>query len=126
MIARWTTQAKRLRHRVHALWIAYRDPRTPAVAKIVATIVVGYALSPIDLIPDVIPLLGYLDDFVLIPLGVALAIRLIPGEVWADALAEADRAAPAAGSTGRIAAVAVVALWLVAAAGTLLLLYRWL
>jgi uncharacterized membrane protein YkvA (DUF1232 family) len=126
MIARWTTRARQLRRLTRALWIAYRDPRTPLAAKIVAAIVIGYALSPIDLIPDVIPVLGYLDDLVLVPLGVALAVRLIPTTVWQDALAEADRASPETGTAGRIAAVVIVALWLAAAVAAVLLLRRWL
>lgn len=126
MIDRWQARAQRLRRLVRALWIAWHDPRTPLTARVVAAIVVGYALSPIDLIPDVIPVLGYLDDLILIPLGVALAARLIPAEVWADALAEADLAAPNAGRAGRIAAAVIVALWLALAVTAVLLLRRWL
>ena len=71
-------RAKRLKSEMHALYLAARDPRTPWYAKVLATFVVGYVLSPIDLIPDFIPVLGYLDDLVIVPAGIALLIRLIP------------------------------------------------
>ena len=90
MIDRWKRWAKQLKSLITALSNAYRDPRTPWPARIVALCVVGYALSPIDLIPDPIPVLGYLDDLILLPLGVALAVRLIPDAVWAEARAQAD------------------------------------
>ncbi len=81
--------AQRLEHEVYALYWAYRDPRIPWYARSLAVLVVAYALSPIDLIPDFIPLLGYLDDLILVPLGIALALKLIPAEVMADARARA-------------------------------------
>jgi uncharacterized membrane protein YkvA (DUF1232 family) len=67
-----------------AVWFAYRDPRTPWYAKIWAALVAGYAFSPIDLIPDFIPIIGYLDDAIIVPLGVLIAIKLIPKDVMAD------------------------------------------
>ena len=67
-----------------AVWFAYRDPRTPWYAKIWSAIVVGYAFSPIDLIPDFIPIIGYLDDAIIVPLGIMIAIKLIPKEVMID------------------------------------------
>jgi uncharacterized membrane protein YkvA (DUF1232 family) len=70
--------ARHLRREVGALYFAARDPRTPLLAKVVAIAVVAYASSPIDLIPDFIPVLGYLDDIILVPLGIMLAVRLIP------------------------------------------------
>jgi uncharacterized membrane protein YkvA (DUF1232 family) len=80
-IERWKHWAKHLQGEVYALYLAYRHPRVPWYAKVFAACVVGYAFSPIDLIPDFIPVLGYLDDLVLIPLGVALALRMIPQPV---------------------------------------------
>lgn len=81
-MARWIDTAKAwarsVKRDVVALWMAARDPRTPIAAKLVAASVAAYALSPIDLIPDFIPVLGYLDDVVLVPLGILLAVRLIP------------------------------------------------
>lgn len=81
-MSRWRQWAATLRQNTYALWLAARDPRVPWIAKLVLAVVVGYALSPIDLIPDFIPVLGYLDDLLLLPLGIALAIRLIPPTVW--------------------------------------------
>lgn len=93
--------------------IAARDPRTPWPARILAAVVVAYALSPIDLIPDFIPVLGYLDDLFLVPLGIWLVLRLIPGEVMADARRQAaDMERPGKSLWGL---ALVVALWLAAA-----------
>lgn len=96
--------------------IAARDPRTPWPARAVAALVVAYALSPIDLIPDFIPVLGYLDDLVLVPLGIWLVLRMIPPEVMADAR-QAARAADRPGKS-RWGLVIVVALWVAAAVVT--------
>ena len=85
MLDSWKARAKALKTEIHALVIASRDARTPWTAKVCVALVVAYALSPIDLIPDFIPVVGYLDDLILLPLGIALAIRLIPAEVMDDA-----------------------------------------
>ncbi|WP_346354045.1 YkvA family protein [Azotosporobacter soli] len=77
-------QLKNLKGEVYILYLALRDPRTPLLAKLVTAVVVGYALSPIDLIPDFIPVIGYLDDFIVIPLGVWLALKLIPQAIITD------------------------------------------
>lgn len=110
MIAALRRRAGELKRETYALHLAYRDPRTPWIARIVAGCVVAYAFSPLDLIPDFVPVLGYLDDLVLVPLGVALALRLIPPAVMADCRARARAA------TGRphswTAAAAIVAIWL--------------
>ncbi len=82
--------AKTLKADILALWFAYRDSRTPWYAKLWAAMVVGYAFSPIDLIPDFIPVLGYLDDVILLPMGILVAIRLIPKEVLADSRRKAQ------------------------------------
>ena len=79
--ARWKARARALKLETWAVYLACRDPRTPWTARLVALCVVGYALSPIDLVPDFIPVLGYLDDLILVPLGLALALRLIPRAV---------------------------------------------
>jgi uncharacterized membrane protein YkvA (DUF1232 family) len=78
-------KSDRLRAEIRALVMAYRDPRTPWYARVCAALVLAYALSPIDLIPDFIPVLGYLDDLVLIPLGITLTLRLMPPQVMQDA-----------------------------------------
>ena len=80
----WRRWARQLKIEVYALYLAYRDPRVPWYARLVAVCVVGYAFSPIDLIPDPIPVLGYLDDLVLVPLGILLAVRLIPPKVMRE------------------------------------------
>lgn len=76
--------ASALKENTYALYLASRDPRVPILAKVIIGLVVAYALSPIDLIPDFIPLVGYLDDLILLPLGIWLSIRLIPQEVWRE------------------------------------------
>jgi uncharacterized membrane protein YkvA (DUF1232 family) len=106
--------ARALQRDVVALWIAGRDRRVPWHAKAVAAAVAAYALSPIDLIPDFIPVLGYLDDLILVPLGIALAVRLIPPKLMAEFRAEATRREALPRS--RAAATGIVALWLGAAA----------
>jgi uncharacterized membrane protein YkvA (DUF1232 family) len=83
------SQARKLRAETYALYLAYRDPRTPWYARAWAGLVLAYAFSPLDLIPDFIPLLGYLDDLLLVPAGIALALRLIPPEVMAESRAKA-------------------------------------
>jgi uncharacterized membrane protein YkvA (DUF1232 family) len=94
-----------------ALWKLFKHPETPWAPKLVAIAVLGYALSPIDLIPDFIPVLGLLDDVVLLPLGVALAVRLTPAHLWQARLAEAQAGAE---TLPRIiwGAVAVMMVWL--------------
>ena len=106
--------AKTLKRDVVALWIAARDPRTPLAAKLVAGAIAAYALSPIDLIPDFIPVLGYLDDLLIVPLGIMLAVRLVPPQLMAEFRAEAS--AREARPMSHLGAVAIVALWLTAAA----------
>jgi uncharacterized membrane protein YkvA (DUF1232 family) len=110
-LKRW---AQRLRVEVYALYLAYKDPRVPWYARAFAAVVVAYAFSPIDLIPDPIPVLGYLDDLVIIPLGVALAIKMIPPQILAECRAEARGTKDK--PVGRVAAAVVVALWIALAA----------
>ena len=115
----WRQRARQLKTETYALYLACRDPRTPWYARLVVAGVVAYALSPIDLIPDFIPVIGLLDDLVLLPLGIALVLRLIPPEAMADgrARAEAILALPRNIAAG----VVIVLLWL----GVLLLLGLW-
>jgi uncharacterized membrane protein YkvA (DUF1232 family) len=94
------------------LYFAYQDPRMPGLARVVAAGVIGYAFSPIDLIPDPIPILGYPDDLVLLPWGVALAVKLIPAPIWTDAQTQATRALHPGKPTNWIAAAVIVALWI--------------
>lgn len=83
-------RAKKLKQDIPALFLALKDKETPIIAKIFAGITVGYALSPIDLIPDFIPVLGYLDDVILLPLFVIITLKFIPSHVWERCLEEAD------------------------------------
>ena len=102
--------AKALKRDAHAVWLAARDPRTPWYAKALAIAVAGYAFSPIDLIPDFVPVLGYLDDLILVPVGLWLVLKLIPAEVLADHRAAAEAAAER--PVSRAAVVGVVAVWI--------------
>lgn len=106
------TESIELRGR--AVFLASRDPRVPLVAKLFAAVVAAYAFSPIDLIPDVIPVLGLLDDLVLIPLGIAVVVRLIPRDVWQECLAAAQRKMDVPRS--RAGLVAVLLAWAAALA----------
>ena len=102
--------ARSLRRDVLALYLASRDPRTPWLVKVLIVAIVAYALSPIDLIPDFIPILGYLDDAILVPLAIWLVIRMIPREVMAEHRARA--ASAPARPASRIAAAVVITIWL--------------
>ena len=113
-IRRLESWARRLKVEVYALYLAYKDQRVPWYARVFAAVVVGYAFSPIDLIPDVVPVFGYLDDLILIPLGVALAIKLIPPHVLAECRQEARDAKDR--PVNRVAAVVVVVVWIAMAA----------
>ena len=97
---------------VHAIYLASRDPRVPWYAKALGIAVAAYALSPIDLIPDFIPVLGYLDDLIIVPLGIALVVRLIPSDVMAEHRAQA--AAAQNRPVSLAGAIAVIAAWLAA------------
>lgn len=89
-IGKLKNRIQQLRHEILALWFAARDPQTPWYAKALALLVTAYAFSPIDLIPDFIPIIGYLDDLVLIPAGISLCIKLIPSEVMQRCREKAD------------------------------------
>ena len=110
------TWAQILKQNTYALYLAYKEPRVPLLAKMLIGIVVAYALSPIDLIPDFIPLIGYLDDLLLLPIGVWLAIKLIPDTVWAEcqrSVQQQDLKLP----KNRGAAIVIVIIWLMAIIG---------
>jgi uncharacterized membrane protein YkvA (DUF1232 family) len=105
-----------LQNETFALYLAGRHPRTPWYAKAFIAGVVAYAISPIDLIPDFIPVLGYLDDLILVPLGIVIAIRMIPPDVLAECRDRAHGANIGVGSAGRIAPLEVIGIWLIFAA----------
>ena len=112
----WKDRVKELKRETFTLYLACRHPRAPWYAKLLALIVVAYALSPIDLIPDFIPVLGYLDDLILIPLGLMLVIRLIPADVLAECRQKSGEIVGRATRAGKIAAVVIVTIWLLTAA----------
>ena len=119
-LKRWATS---LKHSVGALYLAGRDPRVPLAAKFIIALTVAYAMSPIDLIPDAIPVIGYLDDLILIPIGVWLALRLIPDEVWQECQQQA-REHPLNLKENRTAAAVIIIVWIIAAAALAAWLYR--
>lgn len=105
---------RRLKRNLYALYLAMRDPRVPRLPKLVIGLVVAYALSPIDLIPDFIPVLGWLDDLVILPAGIWLAIRLLPEKVWEECLARATRGGRRL-RRSLLAGVVIVFIWIGAA-----------
>jgi len=124
VLERFKVWSRVVRRDAHALYLAARDPRVPWYAKAVAFGTAAYAASPIDLIPDFIPILGYVDDLVIVPAGLALALRLIPPDVMQEhrelAALAADR------PISKAAACIIVAIWVAAFSVGSLVLYRWL
>jgi len=123
MLERLRTWARALRRDVLALWFACRDPRTPTIAKVLAVLIVAYALSPIDLIPDFIPVLGYIDELILLPGAIYLVVRLIPAPVLAQAREQASNWFAARKPTPRsyAGAAIIVAIWV----ALLCMLWTW-
>ncbi|HOX48907.1 MAG TPA: YkvA family protein [Spirochaetales bacterium] len=111
LLERLKARAESLRRETYALYLAFREPGVPWYAKAFTALVVGYALSPVDLIPDFIPVLGYLDDLVLIPAGIALARKLIPAQVLADCRARAERELAGKKLTSRWAGAVIILVW---------------
>ena len=118
--ARLRQWARSIKRDVIALYVAARDPRTPVIAKVVAGLVAAYALSPIDLIPDFIPVLGQVDDLIIVPLGIIAVVRLIPAPLMAEFRVRAGEIAERPSS--RTAALAITAIWVIAA----LLAFWWI
>jgi uncharacterized membrane protein YkvA (DUF1232 family) len=123
-VSAWLDRAKvwarGIKRDVIAIWLAAKDPRTPWGARIAAACVAAYALSPVDLIPDFVPVLGYLDDLLIVPLGILLVIKLIPADIIAEHRIAA--ASIAAKPVSRIGLAAIIAIWLI----TAFLLLAWL
>ena len=124
MSVSWKGRARLLKVEVYALYLACKDPRVPWYAKALAGCVVAYAFSPIDLIPDPIPVIGQLDDLVLIPLGVLAVRRMIPEPVMAECRERAHIVMQQGKPVSRTAAVVIVALWALTAAGVVWLILR--
>ena len=108
-LKRW---ARHLKKESYALYFAYRVPRVPWYAKLLVAFVVAHTFSPIDLIPDLIPILGYLDDLIITPLGLGLALRMIPAEVMAEARAKAASSLIEGKTVGRAGLLIVLSIWL--------------
>ena len=123
-IEHWKLQARQLKLEVYALYLAYQDPRVPWYARVFAACVVGYAFSPIDLIPDFIPVLGYLDDLILIPWGIKIAISMIPAYVMIESRTKAHKIIRQGKPVNRIAAVIIVSVWLFLAACIIFFIVR--
>lgn len=109
-------RARNLKAETFALYLAARDPRTPWYAKLLVAGIVAYALSPIDLIPDFVPVIGYLDDLILIPIGIALAIKLIPHQVLVECRAHANETIQNREPVSWVAGAVIVIIWLILAA----------
>lgn len=124
MLENWKQWSLTVRRDAHALYLVARDPRVPWYAKTLAIAVAAYALSPIDLIPDFVPVLGYVDDLIIVPAGIALVIRLIPPEIMAQhrdvAIAAQDR------PVSRAAGVAIVTIWILTVGLTVWIATRYL
>ncbi len=116
MLDRWKSWAHTLKREVYALYLAYKDPRVPWHARVFAGCVVAYAFSPIDLIPDFIPVIGYLDDLILVPLGIALAVRMIPATVLTECRERAQEVMAAGKPVNRVAAAVIIIVWFMLAA----------
>ena len=120
----WKEKARALKRETYAVYLACRDPRVPWYGRALAACVVGYAFSPIDLIPDPVPVLGYLDDLILIPLGIAVVLKTIPPEVMAECREKAAIAMAGGTPKNWIAAGIIVAIWILLALAAVALAYR--
>ena len=117
-------RARRLKAETLTLYLAARDPRTPWYAKLLVAGIVAYAASPIDLIPDFVPVLGYVDDLILIPVGIALAIKLIPDVVLAECRVRAQQAIQQGKPVSRVAGAVIIAIWVASAALCIMWAYK--
>ena len=120
----WKRRARQLSAQTYALYLAYRHPKTPWYAKVFAALVVGYVFSPIDPIPDFIPGVGLLDEMVVVPIGVLIAAKMIPQEVFEECKERAREVAEGEKPVSRVAAVVVVAVWLLCVALAVFLALR--
>lgn len=121
LMARLKAQAKSLKTDIYALYLAFRDPQTPWYAQAIAGLTLAMALSPIDLIPDFIPVLGYLDDLIIVPLGISLSVKLIPQDVMTRCREQASTQMAEDPSLARTGAIIIASVWLI-----LLALVLWL
>jgi uncharacterized membrane protein YkvA (DUF1232 family) len=126
LLDRWKERAAQLKQEVHALALACKDPRVPWYAKVLAICIVAYALSPIDLIPDFIPVLGYLDDLILVPLGIFLVLKMMPDELMAECRERARAFADKKRTANWFAVGVIVAVWIALSLTAIWLLTRFL
>ncbi|MCX7838515.1 MAG: YkvA family protein [Anaerolineae bacterium] len=113
MIAELEKRARALKRDAYALYIAARDPRVPWYAKVFLGLVLAHTFSPIDLIPDFVPILGYLDDLVITPLGIVIALKMIPPEVISEARQQSEELLRQGKPISRVGALLVIAVWLI-------------
>lgn len=125
LLQRWKAWARSLKQQLLALYYACSDPDTPRLSRWLALAVIAYALSPIDLIPDFIPVLGYVDDLILLPLGLWLILRTLPAHVWQRSLEKAQNR-PQQLPEKRWMALIIIAVWMLVAAMLSLWLLKWL
>ena len=112
----WKRRAQQLSAQTYALYLAYRHPRTPWYAKVFAALVVGYVFSPIDPIPDFLPGVGLVDEMVVVPIGILITAKMIPRDILEECREEAREVAEGEKPVSRVAAVVVVAIWLLCGA----------
>ena len=124
LLERLKQHAKRLKSETFVLYSAARHPETPWYAKLLVAAIVAYAISPIDLIPDFIPVVGYFDDMVIIPLGITLAIKLVPPHVLAECRARHQEDVVHGKHASRVAGIVIVIIWLVVAALLMVWIYK--
>jgi uncharacterized membrane protein YkvA (DUF1232 family) len=122
----WKQRVRKLQIETYAIYLAYQDPRVPWYARVWAACVVGYAFSPIDLIPDFIPVIGYLDDLLIVPLGTMLALKMIPAEVMTECRGNAEAAMAEGHPVNRTAAAVIIIIWILLALLGVGLVVRWL
>jgi uncharacterized membrane protein YkvA (DUF1232 family) len=125
-LEKWKKWARGLKVETYALYLAVRDPRLPWYARWFAAAVVGYAFSPIDLIPDFVPLLGYLDDLLIVPLGIYLALKMVPAEVMAEKRVAAQEKMDNGKPVNWTAAGVIIAVWLALIFLSAALVYSWI
>jgi uncharacterized membrane protein YkvA (DUF1232 family) len=113
VLERWKEKARALKQEIHAIYLCCKDPRTPWYAKALAGCIVAYALSPIDLIPDFVPVLGYVDELILLPVGIAAVRKMIPPVVLAECCLKAKEGLIQGRGKGWIMAGGIVAIWII-------------
>jgi uncharacterized membrane protein YkvA (DUF1232 family) len=119
-------KARELKRETYVLFLAYKSPATPWYAKVFGAVVVAYAFSPIDLIPDFIPILGYLDDLILVPLGIALALKMIPEEVLVEARVQAEQEFVDGKPKNWVAGAVIILIWLIILTLVIYWTVRWI